>query len=161
MNHIIRVHLEHEKDVMRSIEIPSDKNLEDLHFAIINSLNLNKNELASFYMTNEDFELIQEIPLYSFDEKDTTILTMNSINISSVFPSEGSQLLYIYDFLKMWQFSVTFSEKSYNKSKKIICLNQIGEMPYDAPEIKFEGIKGSDDSDEAFKDFDDHINYED
>ena len=59
MNHIIRVHLEHKKDVMRSIEIPSEKNLEDLHFAIIKSLNLDKNELASFYIKNGNQKITQ------------------------------------------------------------------------------------------------------
>ena len=110
MNHIIRIHLEHKEDVIRNIEIPSDKTLEDLHFAVVESLSLDKNEMASFYMTNEDFELLQEIPLCSFDEKDKTILAMNEIKISSVFPTKGIQLLYIYDFLKMWQFLITFSE---------------------------------------------------
>jgi hypothetical protein len=52
MSHIIRIYLEHKEDVIREVEIPSNKILEDLHFTIIELLNLNK--MASFDMTNED-----------------------------------------------------------------------------------------------------------
>ncbi len=160
MNHIIRIHLEHKEDVIRNIEISSDKTLEDLHFAVVESLNLDKNEMASFYMTNEDFELLQEIPLCSFDEKDKTILAMNEIKISSVFPTKGSQLLYIYDFLKMWQFLVTFSEESKSESKIIKHLEKVGKMPNDPPEIKFEAEKEFDPFNEVFEDFDEFREYE-
>lgn len=162
MNHIISIHLEHKEDVIRNIEIPPGNTLEDLHFAIVESLNLNKNEIASFYMTNEDFELIQEIPLYNFDEKDKTMLAMNKIKIASVFPKKGSQLLYIYNFLKMWQFLVTFSKKSESGSKIIKHLEKVGEMPNDAPEIKFEAEKEFDPLNEieAFEDFDEFREHE-
>ena len=32
--------------------------------------------------------------------------------ISSVFRSKGSQLLYVYDFLNMWRFLITFHESA-------------------------------------------------
>ena len=160
MNHIISFHLEHKEDVIRNIEIPSEQTLEDLHFAVVDSLNLDRNEIASFYMTNEEFELLQEIPLYSFDENDKTMLAMNEIKISSAFPTKGSQLLYIYDFLKMWQFLVTFSKKSENDSKIINSLEKIGEMPNNAPEIKFEAEKEFDPFNKAFEDYDGFRDYE-
>ena len=59
MKHLIRVQLEHKTDVIIDIEIPSNKSLEDLHYTIIDSLKLDENEIASFYMTNEEWELLQ------------------------------------------------------------------------------------------------------
>ena len=53
MKHLILVQLEHKTDVIIDIEIPSNKSLEDLHYTIIDSLKLDENEIASFYMTNE------------------------------------------------------------------------------------------------------------
>ena len=70
MKHIIRIQLEHKTDVIRDIEIPSSKSLKDLHYTIIESLKLDKNEIASFYMTNEELELLEEIPLFKINEED-------------------------------------------------------------------------------------------
>ena len=119
MKHIIQIHLEHKNDVIRDIEIPSEKSLKDLHYTIIDCLKLEKNEMASFYMTNEDFELLQEIPLFKIDDKDYSMLDMSEITIASVFPNIDSQLIYVYDFLKMWRFLVSYSKETKNESKKI------------------------------------------
>ena len=160
MNYIITIHLEHKEDVIRSIEIPSEETLETLHFAIIKSFNLDGNEMASFYITNEELDLLQEIPLYNFDREDTNMQSMNKIKISSVLTKKGSKILYIYDFIKMWRFLVTFSKESNNESKVIKHLEKIGEMPNDAPEIKFEEIKEFDPFSEAFEDSDEFKDYE-
>ena len=94
MKYVIQVHLEHKTDVIRDIQIPSNKSLEDLHHAIIDSLELNKNQMASFYMTNEALELLQEIPLFKIDEKDNSMLNMSEITIASVFPKINKILKY-------------------------------------------------------------------
>ncbi len=93
MKSTIQIHLEYKEDVIRDIEIASSSNLEDLHSAIITAFGLDKNELASFYMTNEDFELLQEIPLFSVDDKENSMLGMNEVILSSILTEEGAQLL--------------------------------------------------------------------
>jgi hypothetical protein len=157
MKHIIRIQLEHKTDVIRDIEIPSNESLEELHYTIIDSLKLDKNEMASFYMTNEKFEILQEIPLFKIDEEDNSMLNMREITIASVFPKINSQLIYIYDFLKMWRFLVSYSKETENKSKKIEVINSIGKMPKEAPEIIFEAEKKGDYSEELSEDLDEEF----
>ena len=123
----IQVVLEHKNDVIRNIEIPSKKTLEDLHYAIIESLKLNKNEIASFYITNKNLDLLNEIPLFKIDEK--TNFTMSKIKIETIFENIDTQLLYIYDFLYMWRFSVSLISKKENTSNTSIVTNSIGKMP--------------------------------
>ncbi|MEC9209125.1 MAG: hypothetical protein VX762_01735 [Bacteroidota bacterium] len=154
MKHVIKIHLEHTTNVIRDIEIPSEKSLKDLHYIIIDALELDKNEMASFYMTNEQFELLQEIPLFKIDEKDNSMLDMSEITIASVFPNIDSQLIYVYDFLKMWRFLISYSKETKNKSKTIDVTNSIGKMPKEAPEIVFETKKEFDPFDDAFENFD-------
>ena len=151
---IIRIHLEYKEDVIRDIAIASEKTIEDLHFEIIDALKLDENEMASFYMTNDEFELLQEIPLFKIDEKENSMLAMNEITVGAVFPEVNSQLLYVYDFLKMWRFSITFIEESDNETTENSCIKSIGEMPKEAPEIQFEAKKEFDPFDTAFEDFD-------
>ena len=153
MKHIIRIQLEHKDHVIRDIEIPSKKSLEDLHYTIINSLELNENEIASFYITNEKFELLKEIPLFKIDKTDSSMLNMSEITIESVLPRVNSQLIYIYDFLNMWRFLVSQSKESKNKSETTIITNSIGEMPKEAPEIIFESTTELD----SCKDFNENL----
>ncbi|MDA9807881.1 plasmid pRiA4b ORF-3 family protein [Flavobacteriales bacterium] len=157
---IIRIHLEHKDDVIRDIAICSEKTIEDLHFEIIDALELDKNEMASFYMTNDEFELLQEIPLFKIDDKENSMLGMNEITVGAVFPEVNSQLLYVYDFLKMWRFSITFIEESDNETTENSCIKSIGEMPKEAPEIQFEAKKEFDPFETAFEDFDEFNEYE-
>ena len=138
MKQIIQIHLEHKKNVIRSIEIPSNCSLKDLHDKIIESLSLNKNEMASFYITNNNLELIKEIPLFQIDEKDNLMEHMQQIKIKDVFSNIGDKLIYIYDFMIMWRFLISYIEKVETSTKSIKIIKSIGKMPKKAPEIIFE-----------------------
>ena len=154
MKSIIEVHLEYKEDIIRDIEIASNSNLEDLHIAILTAFELDKNELASFYMTNDDFELLQEIPLFAVEDKENSMLGMNEVIISSILTEQGSQLLYVYDFMKMWRFLVSLTETSEEEITETRCIKSVGIMPTDAPEITFEAEKEFDPFEDAFEDFD-------
>ena len=150
MRSVIQVYLESEKDVMRDIEISSTSNLEELHYSIITAFQLEKNELASFYMTNKDLELLQEIPLLNIGEKENPMLVMNEIIISSILTKQGAQLIYVYDFMKMWRFLITLTEKKEETISQSKCIKSVGEMPEDAPEFIFEDIKEFDPFENVF-----------
>ena len=159
MRSVIQIHLEYKEDVIRDIEISSTSNLEELHYAIITAFELEKNELASFYMTNEDFELLQEIPLLRIDEKENPMLGMNEVIISSILTKQGSKLLYVYDFMKMWRFLITLTEKKEEIISEPKCVKSVGEMPEDAPEITFESEKEFDPFEDAFDEANEYEQY--
>ena len=148
MKYIIRIQLEHKTDVIREIEIASSKSLKDLHDTIVKSLNLNENEIASFYMTNEELELLEEIPLFKINEEENSMYDMSEMKIESVFQTINNQLIYIYDFLKMWRFLISCSTIKQDESKKIKIINSIGKMPKEAPEIIFESENKFDSSED-------------
>ena len=160
MKSIIQVHLEYKKDVIRNIEINSTSDLEELHNAIVSAFELDKNELASFYITNDEFELLQEIPLFSIEDKENSMLGMSDVILSSILKKEGAQLLYVYDFMKMWRFLITLTEINEDKTTTARCIKSVGIMPEDAPEISFKADKEFDPFDEAFNDFDEFKDYE-
>ena len=137
MNIILQIYLEHKDDVIRNIEIDSEKSLEELHYEIIKSLNLNKQEMASFYIIDEEFNLLKEIPLFKIDEKEFEFCEMKEISIASMFPTVNSQLIYVYDFMKMWRFLVTYITKSENNKDQLNVIYQVGKMPVNETEIYF------------------------
>jgi hypothetical protein len=133
MKYNIRVILESKEDVIRDIEINSDCLLSELHFYLIECFNLNKNELASFYTTNDELEIVNEIPLVSFEERSSN---MENTNLEVVLDEHNNNLIYVYDYMKMWRFLLELksTEENFNVKK---CISKIGEMPKEAPEINF------------------------
>ena len=147
MKYNIRVILESKEDVIRDIEINSDCLLSELHFYLIECLNLNKNELASFYTTSNELEIINEIPLVSFEEKGSN---MENTTLEIVLDKDNNNLIYVYDYMKMWRFLLELksTEENFNVKK---CINKIGEMPKEAPEINFD-VANQNENDDGIED---------
>ena len=153
----LRITLESKLNVIREIAINNELNLEQLHQEIIKHFKLDEFEMASFYIADANLDLGQEIPLFDTSEKGKEIITMNQIIVSSVLHSPQSQLIYVYDFLNMWRFHIQYVEG--NEKLESGCVLSVGEMPKEAPEIKFEE-KEFDPFGEAFDGFDEFNDYE-
>ena len=133
MKYNIRVILESKEDVIRNIEINSDCLLSELHYYLIECFDLNKNELASFYTTNNELEIIDEIPLISFEDRSSN---MQNTKLEVVLDEHNNNLIYVYDYMKMWRFLIELKSKEEDFDFKK-CLSKIGKMPKEAPEINF------------------------
>ena len=133
MKYNIRVILESKENVIRDIEINSDCLLSELHYYLIECFDLNKNELASFYTTNNELEIIDEIPLVSFEDRSPN---MENTKLEIVLDEHNNNLIYVHDYLKMWRFLIELKSKDegFNIKK---CVSKIGKMPKEAPEINF------------------------
>ena len=138
MKKILEINLEHKDDVIREIEINPKKNLEFLHHSIIDVFGLKKNELASFYTVNNKLETRKEIPLLNFNSEDKDLIEMRNFEISSVLANEGDQVIYVYDFMKMWRFLITLKKEEQSSIKSFRCIKSIGEIPKNAPKLKFD-----------------------
>ena len=143
MKYNIRVILESKEDVIRNIEINSDCLLSELHYYLIECFDLNKNELASFYTTNNELETIDEIPLISFEDRSSN---MQNTKLEVVLDEHNNNLIYVYDYMKMWRFLIELKSKEEDFDFKK-CLSKIGKMPKEAPEINFSLENQNDDED--------------
>ncbi len=135
MKAIIKVYLEHKEDVNREIQIKYQKNLEDLRNAIINYFDLNKLEIGSFYLTNDNFDLLEEIPCLPMDEKSKVT---KDFSIDSLLTKDSNKLIYIHDFLEMWHFLIELIDVDYNSESDLRLLSKIGKMPKKNQELRFE-----------------------
>tara|TARA_A100001037_G_scaffold297350_1_gene319246 strand:+ start:245 stop:712 length:468 start_codon:yes stop_codon:yes gene_type:complete len=135
MKAIIKVYLEHKEDVNREIQIEYQKNLEDLRNAIINYFDLNKLEIGSFYLTNDNFDLLEEIPCLPMDEKSKVT---KDFSIDSLLTKDSNKLIYIHDFLEMWHFLIELIDVDYNSESDLRLLSRIGKMPKKNQELRFE-----------------------
>ncbi len=69
----IRVILDTKEDVIRTILVDSNLNLEDLHLTIAKSFGFKGQEMASFYRTDDEWTQGEEIPLINMEEIDEVI----------------------------------------------------------------------------------------
>lgn len=141
----IRVVLDVNQDVIRTIAIEGSKTLEDLHNTILKTFGFNGQQMASFYRTDDDWNQGEEIPLISMDESPNA-LSMTTTTIDQNIEDVGEKLIYVYDFLNMWTFFVELIEVSETidgELPKLIL--SIGEVPEQAPEKEFKATQDQND----------------
>ena len=148
-------------DIFRDIEIYETNSLEEFHKTIINSFSFINNEMASFYISDNEWNQGEEISLFNFGDESKETKLMSSVAINQVINNENNKLIYIYDFLNMWVFLIELIEVA-EEIKGVNYPNIIfskGELPEKAPEKKFESKKDGIVDDEDYEDYEDDNYY--
>ncbi len=104
-----RVLIDHPSEAFRDIEIGSEQTFLDLHKAIKDAFAFIGQEMASFYVSDEEWGKGPEIPLadlgFGEDGGESPAL-MDQVYISDHIRSTSQRFIYAYDFLHMWMFMV-------------------------------------------------------
>lgn len=151
----IRVVLDTEEDVIRTILIDNTVNLETLHLTIAKSFGFDGLEMASFYRTDHEWNQGEEIPLFNMSEAGEGI-SMQNCFITKTLPEAGEKLIYVYDFLKMWTFYVEALEVTKDSQENLPkTILSVGEIPNEAPEKEFIADNLGDDFEDEFESLDD------
>jgi hypothetical protein len=103
----LRVIIDTEEDVFRDIELSSQSTFHQLHETILQSFKFENGEMASFYLSNDEWEKGLEIPLMDMGDG---VVSMENALLSEMLQSVGNKVLYVYDFLRMWIFYVEVIE---------------------------------------------------
>ena len=124
-------------DIFRDLEITKDSTLKDLNELILLAFKFNGIEMSSFFTVDDEWNQINEISLFSFDDSTET---MDSVVLSDLLNDANKKLLYVYDFMSMWTFYVELIEEGNSiigqKYPRIIFSN--GDKPSEAPKKLFE-----------------------
>ncbi len=151
----IRVILDTKEDVIRTILVDDNINLENLHFTIANAFGFEVKEMASFYRTDNEWNQGEEIPLFNMAEAGEAI-SMKTCILHDTLPSQNNKLIYVYDFLNMWTFYVDVVEISAETGEDLPkTILEIGKIPDEAPEKEFVADRLDDNDDDEFDIFDD------
>ncbi len=148
----IRVILDTEEDVIRTLLVDYKINLEDLHLTIAKAFGFDGNEMASFYLSDQEWNQGEEIPLFSMSEAGVGISMATSF-LTKTLDSVGSKMIYVYDFLNMWTFYVEVLEITRETSPDLPkTILSVGEVPKEAPQKEFIAENFSSDFEDEFKD---------
>lgn len=141
-----------DQDVFRDLEIRETDTMEDLHNAIAQSFGFDGLEMASFYISDDNWNQGEEISMFDVGEGDEQVRLMSETIINDVVFEMQTKLIYVYDFLSMWTFLVELAEiVDENSSTDYPNLMFVhGQLPDEAPEKSFEA-----------EDFEDYNEFED
>lgn len=155
-----RIILDHdsEGDIFRDIEIRETDSLEDFHNSITQSFGFEGSEMASFYLSDDEWNQGEEISLFDMSEVANQVRLMRDTAINEVTHEAKTRLIYIYDFLSMWTFLVELAEivEEAEGTDYPNLMFVHGQIPDEAPEKSFEA-EGFDD----YNEFDDEIDIDD
>jgi len=110
----IRMTAANQDDFIREIEIKASASFKNLHDFIVKMLKLDKNELASFFIADENWNRLQEIMLIDMFDSENQIddgdnpqrdyLLMDKVKLGQLVGEVDDKIVYEYDFLQMHTF---------------------------------------------------------
>jgi hypothetical protein len=130
-----RVLLDSEKkaEIFRDILISDTDNFESLYHAILKSFNFKGDQMASFYVSNDDWDKGHEINLmdmtYDDDSLDSPSATMKSAIIKDFLEEPDQKFIMVYDFLRMWIFLVELIGFDRSEPETPLMLLSMGDAP--------------------------------
>jgi hypothetical protein len=134
-----RIILDAHEDVFRDIEIEAVATLEDFHNAITQAFGFGGQEMASFYISDEQWEEGEEIALFDMGDSEEGLRIMGETILEDIVNEDQTKLIYVYDFLNMWTFLVELAEIAEPEDGRLYpnLMFAHGQIPEEAPEKEF------------------------
>jgi len=147
-----------EDDVFRDLEIRENDTMEDLHNAITQSFGFDGNEIASFYVSDDEWNQGEEISLFDMSDGLNPVKLMSKSILRDIIHEAQTKLIYVYDFLSMWTFYVELAEivEEAEGTDYPNLMFVHGQIPDEAPEKSFEAENLDD-----FNEFEDEMDVDD
>lgn len=148
-----------DSEVFRDIIINDNENFESFFKVILESFDLDNNQMASFFVSDHEWNKGDEITLMDmgFDE-DNPPQTMTESILLHHIESPKQRFILVYDFLNMWIFLVELQEILDEAVESSIVSMKVGNVPEELQsndENKIQDINFTTDKMDDFDDFDD------
>lgn len=116
---------------VRIITIDSEATFFDLHNAILDSVNYEKNQMTTFFLCSENWEKGQEVTLVEMESSsEYDNLVMEDTKLEDLLTDEDQKLLYVFDMMSDRVFFMELSEIIPRKNlDKAVCISSDGEAP--------------------------------
>lgn len=145
---------EYESEIFRDILIDENDNFESLYQAIISSFRFQGDQMASFYISNDDWDKGHEISLMDMNYGDESIDEKASVMSAAVLrdfmQAPDQKIILVYDFMRMWIFLIELLERKELQVKTPETVLSIGMAP---PEDSKMAHLDEEDEEEDFESF--------
>lgn len=159
-------------EVFRDILISDQDNFESFYRAILSAYNFSNDQMASFYMSNENWDKGFEISLFdmSFGEDSEQILpgVMSTSKIGDFIQESDQKIILVHDFLRMWIFLIELIGYQEETPETVRTVLSVGNAPHEESKpaqddtLQFETESEYDEEDEdefGFGDYEDEYDY--
>ena len=118
-------------DFLRIIEIDSEATFLDLHNAILESVDYEKNQMTSFFLCNDDWEKGQEITLVEMESSsEYDNLVMEDTVLDELLMDEKQKLIFVFDMISDRAFFMELTEMIPGKDiDEAVCTTSTGSAP--------------------------------
>jgi hypothetical protein len=151
---------DHKDEVFRDVVISNESNFETFYQAIMSSFEFKGDQMASFYVSNDEWDKGHEINLMDMSYDDDAL-------------EPDQKFILVYDFMRMWIFLIELIGYEAENPSEARTVLEVGQAPKEnskealeedffasggGSEIQGEGL---DEDDYGFNDYDDDYNEED
>lgn len=166
-------------EVFRDIVIAGESNFEVFYQAIMKSFEFEGDQMASFYVSNSEWDKGHEINLmdmsYDDDDLDTPANIMSKAIVKDFINDSDQKFILVYDFMRMWIFLIELIEQVEESPTEPKVVLSVGNAPKEQSKETLEedffasgggeyseGNPDHSEEDEfGFNDYDDDYNEED
>jgi hypothetical protein len=130
----------------------------------VQAFQLQGDEMASFYASDEEWNQGEEYCLFDMSGGMAPVKKMADTLLEKAMSKKKTRMIYIYDFLSLWTFSVELADiVPHNPGTTYPqVIFSVGELPDSAPDKEFEADPRfhDDEDDEAYSDDEDEEFYD-
>ena len=159
----IRVVADIEEDIFIDLIADKNCNLIGLHNVLLKSFGLNEMEMASFYLSNDNWDKGEEITLFNMEinEEENSPKSMGNTFLNDLFKDNICKILYLHDFLNLNIFYIEILNEEYHEIKpnEILITHQLGK--YTAKEYNETDDLSNDEESDPIKDILDEYDEDD
>lgn len=154
-------------EVFRDVLVPDTENFENFYFAIKAAFDFEQEQMASFYMSNSNWDKGFEISLFDMAEGESTEEILPGVMSNSIvrdFIQDADQrMILVHDFINVWIFLIELIEVVEETPEGIFLAMSVGDSPNENSKESFseslifetESEHEEDEDEFGFNDFDD------
>jgi hypothetical protein len=116
-----RIYLEEDDSVYRDVAIRHTQLFLQLHQAILKAYEFDNKHQATFYRSNDKWQRGKEITFEKYSNKEYKVepLLMENTTIGSEIFDPNQKFIYVYDFVKNWNFQVELINVSKEENARL------------------------------------------
>lgn len=150
-----------DSEVFRDILINDNESFERFFEVVLDSFGLPNNQMASFFLSDQDWNKGDEISLMDmgFDEENPPLIMSESTLLHHI-NSPRQRFILVYDFLNMWIFLVELQEILDDNVDEPKVIVGVGDVPDELKTQSEEYIQDINFTTEKLDDFDDFDDFD-
>ena len=111
-------------EIFRDILIGDTENFETLYHSILDAYQFNGDQMASFYMSNDNWDKGHEISIFDMSVGEDPEEIMPSVMKTSVLGNyvqeEDQKIILVHDFIRLWIFLIELIEVEEKADRKSV-----------------------------------------